>query len=91
MVKYIAFVCGHNHGRSQISQAAFNFLKMLSPKVDKGYEGISWGHKVAKDIPPRVIKAMKEIGIDMSDKEFCRGGPCVRPLNKVFKSERKET
>src|SRR3990172_7138502 len=73
MVKYIAFVCGHNAGRSQMAQAAFNTLKGLLenyfPKL-KDYEAISWGTDVKEDckLNSRSVASMKNIGIDMTNK-----------------------
>lgn len=71
MKKFVAFVCGHNSGRSQMAQAAFNSLKKLFPKADSNYEAISWGTGIKENamVNPKVISPMKEIGIDLSDKK----------------------
>ena len=67
MVKYIAFVCGHNAGRSQMAQAAFNHFKRLVLKVYSEYEAISWGTETGSRVNPKVIEPLKAIGIDLTD------------------------
>ena len=71
-MKYIAFICGHNSGRSQMAQAAFNHLKKLNPKVDAEYEAISWGTGIKENgtVNPKVIEPMKAVGIDLTDKNI---------------------
>ena len=69
-MNYIAMICGHNSGRSQMAQAAFNYFKKLFPSVDAKYEAISWGTGIKENgtVNPRVIETMKEMGIDLTDK-----------------------
>lgn len=66
-LKYILFVCGHNAGRSQMSQAFFNAEKANFPLVAASYEAISVGTRPGTGINPAVVAAMGEVGIDMSD------------------------
>ena len=63
MVRNIIFVCGHNAGRSQIAQAFFNHLN-----TNPEFRGESAGGNIADEVNPQAITAMKEIGIDMTDK-----------------------
>ena len=63
MVKQILFLCNHNAGRSQIAQALFNHLNM-----NPGYKAISAGTDIETQVNPTCIKAMEEIGIDMSNR-----------------------
>ena len=64
MVKKILFLCGHNAGRSQMAQAFFNHLNK-----NKEFIGISAGTNIASKVNQECILAMKEIGIDLSDKK----------------------
>lgn len=74
MTYYVAFVCGHNSGRSQAAEAGFNCLKTLYTQVDSSYEAISWGTTPGKAINPRVVHAMEAIGISLpSSKHFPKG------------------
>jgi arsenate reductase len=57
----VLFVCVHNSARSQMAEA---FLKTLG---DDGFEVESAGFEPGK-INPLVIDAMKELGIDISQK-----------------------
>lgn len=66
-MNYVLFICGHNAGRSQMSQAFFNVEKRNFPKVDQQYEAISAGTRPGNEINPIVLAAMKEVGIDMTD------------------------
>jgi protein-tyrosine-phosphatase len=68
-MQYIAMICGHNSGRSQMAQAMFNSLKRLYPSVDTRYEAISWGTGLKENggINPKVIEPMQSIGIDLTD------------------------
>lgn len=63
MAKQILFLCNHNAGRSQIAQALFNHLNK-NPK----YKAISAGTDIKTQVNPICIKAMKEMGIDMSNR-----------------------
>lgn len=67
---YVLFICGHNAGRSQMSQAFFNVEKKNFPNVDKRYEAISAGTRPGSKVNPTVIEAMKEIGIDLFDRSI---------------------
>ena len=64
---YIADVCGHNSGRSQMAMGIFNELKKLYRQVDENYEAISWGTGIGTGINPRIIEPMRAIGIDVTD------------------------
>lgn len=66
-MNYVLFICGHNAGRSQMSQAFFNLEKKNYPKIDKAYQAISAGTRPGDEINPTVIQAMQEVGIDMFD------------------------
>ena len=59
-MKTILFVCIHNAGRSQIAEALFNQLARNKARA------LSAGTQPADTINPVVVKAMREIGIDMS-------------------------
>ena len=73
MKKRVLFICTHNSARSQMAEA---FLKELFP--DR-FEAFSAGTEPGV-LNPYVIKAMKEIGIDISHnttksvKEFIKSG-----------------
>lgn len=67
MTEYIAFVCGHNSGRSQIAMALFNSLKKIHPSVYARYEAVSWGTAIGSRINPRIIRPLKAAGIDLTD------------------------
>ena len=60
-MKTVLFVCVHNSGRSQVAEAYFNLLA-------KGKaQGLSAGTQPADEVNPVVVKAMKEVYIDISD------------------------
>lgn len=61
-MKYVLFVCTHNAGRSQIAQA---FLERHAPSDIRAE---SAGQAPAEAIWPDVIEAMREVGIDLSDR-----------------------
>lgn len=61
-MKYVLFVCTRNAGRSQMAQAFFERY----PPGDMRAE--SAGLEPAPRIHPPVVEAMKEIGIDISDR-----------------------
>lgn len=62
-MKYVLFVCTHNAGRSQTAQA-------LSSDPARGDgRGESAGSDPARQIFPEVIEAVREIGIDISDRK----------------------
>ena len=56
---HVLFVCLHNAGRSQMSQALFE-------RAAQGrHQARSAGTQPAARVHPRVIEAMREIGIDL--------------------------
>ena len=57
----ILFVCLHNAGRSQMSQALFERA------ADGRHGAQSAGTTPADRVHPEVVEAMEEIGIDVSD------------------------
>ena len=61
-VKRILFACVHNSGRSQMAEA---FARQSLPNA---IEVNSAGTNPGNEVNPLVIKAMKEKGIDISDK-----------------------
>jgi arsenate reductase (thioredoxin) len=61
-MKYVLFVCTHNAGRSQIAQA---FFERYGPD---DLRAESAGQAPADAIWPNVIEAMREVGIDISDR-----------------------
>ena len=56
----VLFVCLHNAGRSQMSEALF------SRASEGGHEARSAGTEPASRVHPQVVEAMGEIGIDVS-------------------------
>jgi arsenate reductase (thioredoxin) len=58
----VLFVCLHNAGRSQMSQALF------SRAVGGGHRAISAGTTPAAHAHPEVLAVMDELGIDLSDR-----------------------
>jgi len=59
----VLFICVHNAGRSQMAEALFN-------KISEGrHRGISAGSRPADAVNPVVVKAMREVGIDISGKK----------------------
>jgi arsenate reductase len=58
----VLFVCLHNAGRSQISEALFNRA------ADGRHEAKSAGTEPAQRVHPEVVEAMAELGIDLSDR-----------------------
>jgi len=58
----VLFVCLHNAGRSQMSQALFERA------ANKRHHALSAGTKPAEHIHPEVIEAMRELDIDLSDR-----------------------
>jgi protein-tyrosine-phosphatase len=59
-MKKILFVCVHNAGRSQMTEAFFN--QMAKGKA----KGFSAGTQPADRVNPIVVEAMHEVGIDIS-------------------------
>jgi arsenate reductase (thioredoxin) len=61
-MRYVLFVCNHNAGRSQMAQALFE--RHAPPDVRAESAGSTPGEQVW----PNVIEAMREIGIDLSER-----------------------
>jgi arsenate reductase (thioredoxin) len=59
----VLFVCLHNAGRSQMSQALFERA------AGAGHEARSAGTTPGDRIHPEVVEAMRELGIDLSDRK----------------------
>jgi arsenate reductase len=59
-VKTILFVCIHNSGRSQMAEAFFNQL------ANGKAQALSAVTQPAEKVNPVVVKAMREVGIDIS-------------------------
>jgi arsenate reductase len=59
----VLFVCLHNAGRSQISQALFERA------AAERHQALSAGTTPAEHIHPEVIMVMSELGIDLSDRK----------------------
>ena len=58
----VLFVCRHNAGRSQMSEALFRLA------VAGSHEARSAGTRPAALVHPEVVEAMQELGIDLSDR-----------------------
>jgi arsenate reductase len=58
----VLFVCLHNAGRSQMSEA---LLRRSAPH----HEAQSAGTAPAEQVHPEAVEAMREIGIDLSDQK----------------------
>ena len=56
---HVLFVCLHNAGRSQMSEALFALA------ADGRHEARSAGTRPAEHVHPRVVDAMREIGVDL--------------------------
>jgi arsenate reductase (thioredoxin) len=56
------FVCLHNAGRSQMSEALFHRA------ADDRHEARSAGTTPAEQVHPEVVEAMEDLGIDLSDR-----------------------
>ena len=59
----VLFVCLHNAGRSQISQALFERA------ADGRHTALSAGTTPAERVHPEVVEAMRELGINLSERE----------------------
>ena len=57
------FVCLHNAGRSQMSQALFERA------ADGRHEGRSAGTTPGSHVHPEVVEVMNELGIDLADRK----------------------
>jgi arsenate reductase (thioredoxin) len=62
-MRYVLFVCTHNAGRSQMAQA---FFERYAPE---DLRAESAGQEPAEAIWPNVVEAMREVGIDISDRK----------------------
>jgi len=62
-MKTVLFVCVHNSGRSQMAEAFFNRLAQDKAKA------VSAGTNPGSSVNPVVVEAMKEVGIDISEKK----------------------
>lgn len=62
-MKTVLFVCIGNAGRSQMAEAFFN--SMAQGKA----QAMSAGTVPAKSVDPKVVELMKEVGIDISDRQ----------------------
>ncbi len=62
-MRYVLFVCTHNAGRSQIAQAFFERYAPTDLRAE------SAGQEPAEAIWPNVVEAMREVGIDISDRK----------------------
>ena len=63
------FVCLHNAGRSQMSEALFERA------ADGRHEGRSAGTTPAEHVHPEVVEVMAELGIDLGGRaRGCLGG-----------------
>ena len=58
----VLFVCLHNAGRSQMSQALFE------REAGGAHEARSAGTTPGKRVHPEVVEAMRELGMDLSDR-----------------------
>jgi len=58
----VLFVCLHNAGRSQMSQALFERA------ADGRHRGRSAGTKPAERVHPEVVEVMRELDLDLSSK-----------------------
>jgi arsenate reductase (thioredoxin) len=61
-MKYVLFVCTQNAGRSQIAQAFFERHGPADVRAE------SAGDAPAGQVHPVVVEAMREVGIDLSDR-----------------------
>jgi arsenate reductase len=61
-MKYVLFVCNHNAGRSQMAQAFFERHGPGDVRAE------SAGQDPAPAIWPEVVEAMREVGIDLSQR-----------------------
>ncbi|HEV3376188.1 MAG TPA: arsenate reductase ArsC [Thermoleophilaceae bacterium] len=59
---HVLFVCLHNAGRSQMSQALFERA------ADGRHSAASAGTTPAERVHPEVVEAMRELGIDLADR-----------------------
>jgi arsenate reductase len=62
-VANVLFICLHNAGRSQMSQALFDKL------AGEKHQARSAGTEPAKRIHPAVVTVMREVGLDLRGRE----------------------
>ena len=60
-MQHVIFACIHNAGRSQMAAAWFNLLANAQKA-----EAISAGTQPGAHVPPEVLAAMAEVGVDLS-------------------------
>lgn len=60
---HVLFVCLHNAGRSQMSQALFE------REAQGRHQASSAGTEPASRVHPEVVDVMREIGIDLNDRK----------------------
>ena len=58
----VLFVCVHNAGRSQMSEALFE------QAAGSRHEGRSAGSDPAARVHPEVVEVMRELGVDLADR-----------------------
>ena len=58
----VLFVCVHNAGRSQMSQALFELA------ADGRHEARSAGSEPGPHVHPEVVEAMRELGVEVADR-----------------------
>ncbi|MEA2396520.1 MAG: hypothetical protein QOK25_76 [Thermoleophilaceae bacterium] len=58
----VLFVCLHNAGRSQMSAALFERA------AEGRHRALSAGTTPAEQVHPEVVEAMRELGVDLSDR-----------------------
>src|SRR5215213_9479010 len=61
-MSHVLFVCLHNAGRSQMSQALFE------REAGGRHSGSSAGTTPGDRVHPEVVQAMSELGVDLSDR-----------------------
>jgi arsenate reductase (thioredoxin) len=62
-VAHVLFVCLHNAGRSQMSQALFERA------ADGRHEAQSAGTTPGERVHPEVVEVMRELGVDLADRK----------------------
>lgn len=62
-MKYVLFVCTHNAGRSQIAQGFFEKYAPADVRAE------SAGQQPAEAVWPEVVEAMREVGVDISQRK----------------------
>jgi arsenate reductase (thioredoxin) len=62
-VATVLFVCLHNAGRSQMSET------LLARATNGRHRALSAGTTPAERVHPEVVEVMREVGIDLSDRE----------------------